>query len=138
MNSLKLILHRASQPVIWSGVVVGLLFSASPRAAATDTGIASIYGGGNTADGEFAFAGDLSAAHRTLPFGTMVQVTNTRTRLSVIVRINDRGPFVHDRIIDLTPAGALAIGYDGLAPVELTVLPVATGRGFHWDRSIDR
>jgi len=138
MNSLKLILRKASRPVIWSGLVVGFMFSASPRAAATDTGIASTYGGGKTADGEFAFANDLSAAHRTLPFGTMVKVTNTRTQRSVIVRINDRGPFVHGRIIDLTPAGALAIGNDGLAPVELTVLPVESGRGFHWDRSIDR
>ena len=63
-----------------------------------------------------------TAAHRTLPFGTWVEVTNIRTGRSVIVRINDRGPFIAGRIIDLTPAGAKAIGSDGLAPVTLTVL----------------
>ena len=123
---------------ILASLVPGLPACSPARAAEIDAGVASIYGGGKTADGEFAYADDLSAAHRTLPFGTMVEVTNTRTGLSVIVRINDRGPFARGRIIDLTPAGALAIGDDGLAAVTLNVLPVATGRGFHWDLSIDR
>jgi len=57
-----------------------------------------------------------------LPFGTFVQVTNTANRRSVIVRINDRGPFVAGRIIDLTPAAARAIGSSGLARVTLAVL----------------
>ncbi len=55
----------------------------------------------------------------------MVRVTNHHTGRSVVVRINDRGPFVRGRVIDLTPAAARAIGFSGLAPVELTVL----GRG---------
>ncbi len=59
---------------------------------------------------------------RPCPFGTFVQVTNKKNGRSVIVRINDRGPFIGGRIIDLTPAGAKAIGSDGLAPVTLTVL----------------
>jgi rare lipoprotein A len=88
----------------------------------SSSGIASIYSGGRTANGEYASAGALTAAHRTLPFGTMVRVTNSRTGQSVVVRINDRGPFVRGRVIDLTPAGARAIGFSGLAPVTLAVL----------------
>jgi rare lipoprotein A len=86
------------------------------------SGIASVYSGERTANGEFASASGLTAAHRTLPFGTMVKVTNTGTGRSVVVRINDRGPFVRGRVIDLTPAGARALGMDGLAPVTLAVL----------------
>jgi len=89
------------------------------------SGIASVYSGGRTANGEYARAGALTAAHRTLPFGTMVRVTNSRTGRSVVVRINDRGPFVRGRVIDLTPAGARALGFSGLAPVTLSVV----GRG---------
>ncbi|MGO9357007.1 MAG: septal ring lytic transglycosylase RlpA family protein [Xanthobacteraceae bacterium] len=123
---------------ILSSLTLGLPVCSSARAAEIDAGIASIYSDETTANGEYAFSDAFTAAHRTLPFGTLVEVTNTRTGLSVIVRINDRGPFVRGRIIDLTPAGALAIGDDGLAQVTLNVLPVETGRGFHWDRSIDR
>jgi rare lipoprotein A len=96
--------------------------------AAPQTGIASVYSGERTANGEYASASALTAAHRSLPFGTMVEVTNTRTGRSVVVRINDRGPFVRGRVIDLTPAGARAIGCSGLAPVRLTVLADATPR----------
>ena len=67
-------------------------------------------------------SGALTAAHKTLPFGTMVRVTNRRNSKSVVVRINDRGPFVRGRVIDLTPAGARAIGMSGLAPVSLAVV----------------
>jgi|SRR5277367_1205781 len=98
---------------------------AMPMAASAQSGIASVYSGGRTANGERAAASGLTAAHRTLPFGTMVRVTNERTGRSVVVRINDRGPFVRGRIIDVTPAGARALGMDGLAPVTLSVV----GRG---------
>lgn len=64
----------------------------------------------------------LAAAHRTLPFGTMVRVTNQHSGRSVVVRINDRGPFIRGRIIDLTPAGARAIGMSGLASVVIEVV----------------
>ena len=64
----------------------------------------------------------LTAAHRWLPFGTLVRVTHNRTHRSVVVRINDRGPFVGGRIIDLTPAAARAIGFSGLASVTVTVV----------------
>jgi rare lipoprotein A len=95
---------------------------AVPITASAQTGIASVYSGGRTADGEHASAGGLTAAHRSLPFGTRVRVTNERTGRSVVVRINDRGPFVHGRIIDLTPAAAHAIGFSGLAHVNVTVI----------------
>jgi len=86
------------------------------------SGIASVYSGGRTANGEHASAGRLTAAHRSLPFGTLVKVTNRHSQRSVIVRINDRGPFVGGRVIDLTPAAAHAIGFSGLAPVTLSVV----------------
>ena len=80
------------------------------------------YAGRRTASGERVSSGALTAAHSSLPFGTMVRVTNTRNNKSVVVRINDRGPFVRGRVIDLTPAGARAIGMSGLAPVSLAVV----------------
>jgi rare lipoprotein A len=91
------------------------------------SGVASVYSGGRTANGEHAPAGGLTAAHRSLPFGTLVRVTNRRSQRSVVVRINDRGPFVGGRVIDLTPAGARAIGLSGLASVTLSVV----GHGGH-------
>lgn len=95
---------------------------AVPVAASAQSGIASIYSGGRTANGEHAIPSRLTAAHRTLPFGTMVRVTNHRSGRSVVVRINDRGPFVRGRVIDVTPAAAHALGFSGLAPVTLAVL----------------
>jgi rare lipoprotein A len=61
----------------------------------------------------------LTAAHKTLPCGTRVTVTNKRNGRSVVVRINDRGPYIRGRIIDLTPAGAQALGFKGLASVAI-------------------
>ena len=89
--------------------------------ARAESGIASVYGyqGGQTASGQRANPGGMTAAHRTLPFGSMVRVTNRRNGKSVVVRINDRGPFIRGRVIDLTPAGARALGFSGLAPVTL-------------------
>jgi rare lipoprotein A len=87
-------------------------------------GIASIYStesGSRTASGHRLNPRALTAAHRSLPFGTKVRVTNKRNGRSVIVTINDRGPFVRGRVIDLTPAGARALGFSGLAPVTLDV-----------------
>ncbi len=97
-----------------------LLFACPPLAKA-QTGIASVYAydGEKTASGERASPRQLTAAHRTLPFGTRARVTNKRNGRSVVVRINDRGPFVRGRVIDLTPAAANALGFSGLAPVEV-------------------
>jgi rare lipoprotein A len=73
-------------------------------------GKASYYGsefnGRKTANGEIYDETAMTAAHRTLPFGTVLRVTNVRNRLSVIVRINDRGPFHPDRILDLSKSAA--------------------------------
>jgi rare lipoprotein A len=85
------------------------------------SGIASVYSGGRTASGEHMNAGAMTAAHRTLPFGTNVTVVNNRNGRAVVVRINDRGPFTRGRIIDLSPAAARAIGVSGLARVSLSV-----------------
>jgi rare lipoprotein A len=97
----------------------------APAVASAQSGIASVYSGGRTAEGGYVRSSSLTAAHRSLPFGTMVRVTNDRNGRSVVVRIDDRGPFVRGRIIDLTPAAAHAIGFSGLAHVTLTVV----GRG---------
>jgi rare lipoprotein A len=92
--------------------------------AAGQSGIASIYAyhGGKTASGQHASPGALTAAHRSLPFGTHVRVTNVRNGNSVVVRINDRGPYVHGRVIDVTPAAAHALGFSGLTRVTLSVV----------------
>ena len=91
--------------------------------ASAESGIASVYSyesGNRTASGERLQPSELTAAHRTLPFGTKVRVTNHRNGRTVTVRINDRGPFVKGRVIDLTPAAASALGFSGLAPVTVT------------------
>jgi peptidoglycan lytic transglycosylase len=96
---------------------------ASASIARAQSGIASVYAYARekTANGEIASPQKLTAAHKTLPFGTRVRVTNKRNHRSVVVRINDRGPFVRGRIIDLTPAAAKILGFSGLAPVTVTV-----------------
>ena len=90
--------------------------------AISESGIASVYAGGLTANGEQALISGMTAAHRSIPFGTKVRVTNHRNGKSVIVRINDRGPFFGGRIIDLMPATAKALGFSGLTSVTLEVV----------------
>ena len=93
-----------------------------------DRGRASWYGPGfhgkRTASGERFDMNDLTAAHRTLPFGTRVRVRNTQNGREVVVRINDRGPHISDRIIDLSKAAGAALGLlqAGEAPVVLIEL----------------
>ena len=92
-----------------------------------EVGEASWYGieerGRPTASGEPMDPGALTAAHRTLPFGTIVEVTNVKTGAAVQVRINDRGPFVRSRVIDLSHEAARRLGIlrEGVAQVRLTV-----------------
>ena len=106
--------------------------SAASKKIGTETGLASYYAdkyhGRATASGETFDTGKLTAAHRTLPFGTMVKVTRPGSQRSVTVRINDRGPFVAGRVIDLSRAAARELGMekDGLANVKVEILPVAT------------
>ena len=95
----------------------------------TQTGKASYYGdrhhGNKTASGERFDQHALTAAHRSLPFGTRVRVTNLSNDKSVVVRINDRGPFVRGRIIDVSRAAAerLDMLRAGVVPVRLEPLP---------------
>jgi rare lipoprotein A len=88
--------------------------------------IATYYGkefaGRRTACGERFNPSAMTAAHRTLRFGTRVRVTNTRNGRSVVVRINDRGPFVKDRSIDLSSGAARAIGMGTMARVRMEVI----------------
>lgn len=110
--------------VFWLGLTIGGAIGAS--------GIASTYGynkgSGDSSTQPLACGGRLNvnaftAAHRTLRCGTKVRVTNTRNGRSVVVTINDRGPYVSGRIIDLSPAAARAIGMGyGIAHVTLEVL----------------
>jgi rare lipoprotein A len=91
-------------------------------ASADEAGVASVYStesGSGTASGQRLDPGALTAAHRTLPFGTKVRVTNKNNGRSVVVTINDRGPFVRGRVIDVTPAAAHALGFSGLTQVTL-------------------
>lgn len=124
------------------GVVVGLTLASTlagcswfskprpvePKPGATQEGIASWYGPGfhgrRTANGEVYNQYDLTAAHQTLPHGTQVRVTNLTNGRVVLVRINDRGPFVDDRIIDLSYTAARQIEMigPGTAPVRIEVL----------------
>ena len=113
-------------------LTAAIIFAASGNAAhanskkpITNTGMASYYGyGGRTANGERYNARELTAAHRTLPFGTRVRVTNTANGQSVVVRINDRGPFVRGRVIDVSTAAADSLGFRrrGVAKVDLAVV----------------
>ncbi len=92
------------------------------------TGEASWYGpgfyGNHTANGEIYRQGTMTAAHRTLPFGTKVRVTNLWNGRSAVIRINDRGPFVDHRVIDLGHGAASTLGLisSGIAQVKLEVL----------------
>lgn len=90
--------------------------------AANQTGVASVYShesGSGTASGQKLDREAFTAAHRTLPFGTKVKVTNKSNGRSVIVVINDRGPFVRGRVIDVTPAAARVLGFSGLTQVAI-------------------
>lgn len=95
-------------------------------------GIASYYAdefhGRKTSNGEVYDMHDLTAAHRTLPFNTRLKVTNLDTQRAVVVRINDRGPFKDDRVIDLSLEAAKQIGLitHGTAPVKLEILEFGT------------
>ena len=99
---------------------------APPALADTDqTGVASYYWQGKgTASGERFNANALTAAHRSLPFNTKVEVTNLRNGRTVVVRINDRGPFIRGRIIDVSRAAAGELGFKahGLTKVSIKVI----------------
>jgi rare lipoprotein A len=98
------------------------------QANAPLSGLASVYdrsSGEQTASGESLREDAMTAAHRTLPFGTVVVVNNKKNGRSALVRINDRGPFVRGRVIDLTPRAAQALGISGLANVSIEIVSAA-------------
>ena len=112
-----------------SGQVKKVSYSpVSAKAKFANSGVASYYGPGfhgrRTANGERFDMHAMTAAHRTLPFGTLIKVTNLSNGKSTVVRVNDRGPYVGNRVIDLSVAAAKEIGstHSGTARVNLEVI----------------
>jgi rare lipoprotein A len=104
--------------------ILGCAFSPTSvtSSVAEQAGIASVYShesGSATASGGKLNREALTAAHRTLPFGSKVKITNKSNGRIVIVTINDRGPFVRGRIIDVSPSAARGLGFSGLAQVSV-------------------
>ena len=146
---------RANSPVLSAqglrlpllvALVIAALFAAcsnhrdlrrlsEPSVGMRQLGRASWYGtqfhGRKTASGEVYDMDGISAAHRTLPFGTVVQVVNLDTSRTIELEINDRGPFVDDRILDLSRGAARQVGMidAGVADIELTVLSLPASMG---------
>lgn len=97
-----------------AAMTAGLFLALSVSAANAQCGTASWYAlHSRTASGERMNPSALTAAHRTLPFGTKLKVTNQRNGKSVVVRINDRGPFIRGRVLDLSKAAAGQLGFVG-------------------------
>ena len=110
---------------------VGLLASTNAADRKPDEcGLASVYSSVSeeTASGEDTLPEDFTAAHRTLPFGTLVHVDNQQNARYAVVRITDRGPFISGRIIDVSQVAARALGISGLTPVCLNVTWVPVSR----------
>jgi rare lipoprotein A len=99
-----------------------VLYSVALGAVRAESGMASFYGGGRTASGEVTRAAELTAAHRTLPFGTHVLVRNVANGRTVVVRITDRGPFGRrGRIIDVSHAAARQLDMIGRGTVMVSI-----------------
>jgi len=119
--------RRAADPAGASGSAAPAAAEEGGRWRTYETGVASWYGGRwhgrKTANGERYNQNSMTAAHKRLPFHTKVKVTNLRTGKSCVVRINNRGPYVRGRVIDLSVAAAKKIGsYEGgLSRVRLEV-----------------
>ena len=108
-----------------TAAIISILSCMAIDVMAGQIGMASYYKyGRKTASGEKFNPQGLTAAHRTLPFGTKVRVVNVKSGKSVVVRINDRGPFIRGRIIDLAFGAARAVGLHraGVAKVRIDVL----------------
>ena len=103
--------------------LAAMLLVLALRPVHAETGIAAFYGGGRTASGEVSGPNGLTAAHRTLPFGTKVLVTNFRNGRTVLVRINDRGPYGRGRIIDLSRAAARELDMIRVGTTRVSVEP---------------
>lgn len=115
---------RTTRGILLTALVGSAFVAHIPTAQAGQKGAASWYGPGfhgrQTASGERFNTHAFTAAHKTLPFGSRVKVTNEKNGRAVVVRINDRGPYAHGRIIDLSQASARAIGLGGVSRVRLS------------------
>ncbi len=141
LNETPTIQTEGATPIVQKAFVATTVATIQPAAKPklsrslrllANLGIASWYGavleGHKTASGEIFHKDDLTACHRTLPFGTLVKVVDTASGRSVIVRINDRGVLAGDRIIDLSSGAAQSLGIlrSGVARVRLEVLKKVT------------
>lgn len=124
--------------------LIGLILGCNLAFSQTQTGKASFYAdkfdGGPTASGEKYKHSKKTGAHKTLPFGTKVRVTNLENNKTVDVVINDRGPYVDGRIIDLSKSAAEELGFinKGIADVKLEVIDAGDGKGGGQNVPIDR
>ena len=119
---------QSARYVLIAAVAVWLVIPAAPQGGYTESGIASWYGypyhGRFAASGELYDMEELTAAHPTLPFGTRLRVTDVASGRSVTVRVNDRGPYVQGRVVDVSYSAADALGMvgKGVAKVKLDVV----------------
>jgi|GEM_PF-3178865 len=122
------------------GAAVFFGLCALPAQAAS--GVASYYGPGfagkKTASGERFNPGGLTAAHRSLPFGTRLKLTNIANGASVVVRVNDRGPFVHGRVLDVSHGAARALGMTGAGTARLQIEHLGAGQMAQNDTPVTR
>jgi rare lipoprotein A len=118
---------NSSVKLFVASFLISSVFTGTAAVAETERGLASYYAdnlhGNKTASGESYDKNAMTAAHRTLEFGTLVVVTYVKTGKSVAVRVNDRGPHAKDRIIDLSGAAARKVGLrdDGVGEVTIQI-----------------
>jgi rare lipoprotein A len=127
---------KTLSPIVAAALAATIAFpSLAAKPGTVQTGIASYYHdslhGNKTASGQVYDKRKMSAAHKTLPLGSRVRVTDTRTGKSITVRVNDRGPFIQGRIIDLSRKAAQELGIiqRGITPVKVEILSVPGRRG---------
>ena len=126
-------MKRMLMPVLASMVALSMSASAQP-VGYKETGLAAVYAdaldGHVTASGQIYDKAKLTTAHKTLPFGTKVKVTNPKNNKSVILLVNDRGPVQGGRILDISPAAASRLGFHdgGVHEVTLEVVEVGSGK----------
>lgn len=126
--------REASARPALTGVAALSTSPSAQLAGYTETGLASVYAdvhdGHVTASGEIYDKAKLTAAHKTLPFGTRVKVTNPKNNKTVILLVNDRGPIQRARILDISPAAAARLGLRprGVHEVTLEVVEVGSGK----------
>jgi rare lipoprotein A len=130
MELYKMHASRIVLPVIL--LTVSCLFGQSASVGQKETGLAAVYtsrlNGHATSSGQIFNQNKLTAAHKTLPFGTKIKVTNQKNHRSVVLVVNDRGPAQKERILDISSAAArqLGIPQNSMQPVELEVVSLGS------------